>query len=585
MSRFSRIVDSYRARLTIGYVLVAVVFALAWGWSLYGPLQDTAMSQQQQNLAAVARTGALYASAATSTAGDIARHIASGNGLRVTIVAADGRVLADSENNPATMENHLNRPEVAAALAGHLGTDRRTSATEGIAQLYVAIPTAVGGKKVALRVSQSLAVVDALARTSRQLGLWLLIAALLIAAGIATWASGAAARPLGDLSSAAERMAGGNLAVEMPDVPTDLEPLAHSLETLRRQMRSRLDALEAEQRTLRTALDGLSDAVFLLDGDQIRYVNGAADRIFRTPAGGWRDSAIDAVGLPVSLTSVVCAHLGDSVPYSIELEPDPVRTTLRVAIVPLQTGEDARSLVVVSDITDRARLERVRRDFVANASHELKTPVAGIQLLAESAGTAATDGDIEQSLAFTRQIGAEAGRLKRLVSDLLDLSRLEAAPEPDAVTDVRVAIDRAVAGHGAAAARGGLSLDVDLDAIRGIDVFVAAEPTDVAIALDNLLDNAIAYTEHGSVTIGVKAADNAVDIEVADTGPGIGAKHLPRIFERFYRIDRARSRESGGTGLGLALVRHVIERSGGTVAVSSEVGRGTTFRIQLPRAR
>ena len=116
-------------------------------------------------------------------------------------------------------------------------------------------------------------------------------------------------------------------------------------------------------------------------------------------------------------------------------------------------------------------------------------------------------------------------------------------------------------------------------------MFVAAEPTDVAIALDNLLDNAIAYTEHGGVTIRVSASDIAVDIEVEDTGPGIAAKHLPRIFERFYRVDRARSRDSGGTGLGLALVRHVVERSGGTVVVSSEVGRGTTFRVQLPRAK
>ena len=585
MSSLTRIVDSYRVRLVLGYVLVAAVFAITWGWSLYGPLQQTATNQQQQNLAAVARTGALYASTATSTAGDIARHIASGNGLRVTIVAQDGRVLADSENDPAKMANHLDRPEIAAALAGHVGTSQRTSATEGIAELYVAVPATLGGRLVALRVSQSLAAVDALARSSQDLGALLLLVALVIATGIATWASGAASRPLRELSSAAERMADGNLAVEVPSVPTDLAAIAHSLETLRLQMRARLDALESEQRTLRSALDGLSDAVFLLDGDQIRYANGAADRIFKTPAGGWRNGRIDGVGLPVSVTSIVCAHLGDSGPYSADLEPDPTRKTLRLVIVPLQTGEDARSLVVVSDITERAQLDRMRRDFVANASHELKTPVAGIQLLAESADTAATDGDIEQSLTFTRQIESEAGRLKRLVGDLLDLSRLESAPEPDAVTDVRVAIDRALAGHGAAASRSGLALDVDLAATRDIDVFVAAEPTDVAIALDNLLDNAIAYTEHGGVTIRVSASDIAVDIEVEDTGPGIAAKHLPRIFERFYRVDRARSRDSGGTGLGLALVRHVVERSGGTVVVSSEVGRGTTFRVQLPRAK
>jgi signal transduction histidine kinase len=221
---------------------------------------------------------------------------------------------------------------------------------------------------------------------------------------------------------------------------------------------------------------------------------------------------------------------------------------------------------------------------VSNASHELKTPVAGIQLLAESAETAATDGDVEQSLGFTRQIEAEAARLKRLVSDLLDLSRLETAPAPDAITDVRQAVDNAIAGHRGTASRQRLALSVDLSAIRGVDVFVAAEPTDVAIALDNLLDNAIAYTESGSVNVSVKASDSSVRIKVADTGSGIAPEHLPRVFERFYRVDRARSRESGGTGLGLALVRHVVERSSGTVSLSSEVGVGTTFTVTLPRA-
>jgi two-component system phosphate regulon sensor histidine kinase PhoR len=586
VSRFSRIADSYRARLILGYVLVATVFALAWGWSLYGPLQDTALRQQQRNLTAVAHSASLYAAETTASATEVAKQVAKNSDIRVTIVAANGTVLADSENNPATMENHKSRPEIAGALAGHITSDRRTSATEGIQQLYVAVPAVLGGKQVALRVSQSMNEIDSIARTSRQLGLALLLAALVIAVVVATWASGAASRPIRELSAVAERMAGGNLATEVPPVPTDLEALAHSLETLRRQMRSRLEALESEQRTLRTALDGLSDAVFLLEGDHIRFANDAASRLFRVPGSGWRDSAIDAVGLPASLSAAICSRLATARPYAAELEPDPLGTTLRLVVLPIEpSAENPRTLAVVSDVTDRARLEHVRRDFVANASHELKTPVAGIQLLAESAETAAEDGDITQSLEFTRQIEAEASRLKRLVSDLLDLSRLESAPAPDAVTDVRLAVDNAIAGHRGTAARYGLSLKVDLSAVRGVDVFLAAEPTDVAIALDNLLDNAIAYTEQGSVSVTVKATDAEVRIKVKDTGPGIAPEHLGRIFERFYRVDRARSRESGGTGLGLALVRHVVERSGGSVAVASEAGAGTTFTLTLPRAR
>jgi signal transduction histidine kinase len=205
-------------------------------------------------------------------------------------------------------------------------------------------------------------------------------------------------------------------------------------------------------------------------------------------------------------------------------------------------------------------------------------------LLAESAETAASDGDIETSLMFSRQIEAEAARLKRLVGDLLDLSRLDTAPEPGTVTDVRSVVDNAIVGHRGAAFRAGLRLDADFSAIEGVDVFAAADPTDLAVALDNLVDNALAYTLEGGVSVAVKTTSSAITIAVTDTGPGIAPEHLPRIFERFYRVDRARSRESGGTGLGLALVRHVAERSGGTVNVESTPGSGSTFTLRFPRA-
>ncbi len=584
MTRFTRIADSYRVRLVAGYVLVAAVFAMAWGWSLYGPLQQTALQDAQNNLTAVAQAASLYSAQTTASPREVARRLAANSDIGVTIVATDGRVLADSQGDASPEQNYLDRPEIAAALSGRIGSDKRTSATEGT-RLYVAVPAVLGGRHVALRVSRSTGGIDAIAQTSRGLGIWLLLAALLIALAVATWASAAASRPIRQLSKAAEKMAAGNLTVEIPPTPADLEALASALESLRRQMRSRLGALEAEQRTLRTALDGLSDAVFLLEDQTIRYVNGAAGRIFRDPAAGWRGSAIGAVGLPESLTSVIISHIGSSVRFATELDPDPRGTALRLLVVPLEPVDDhARTLAVVSDVTERARLDRMRRDFVANASHELKTPVAGIQLLAESAETAAHDGDVRQSLEFSRQIESEAGRLKRLVSDLLDLSRLESAPAPDAVTDIRQAVDNAIAGHRGTAGRRGLSLAADLSAISGQDVFVTAEPTDVAIALDNLLDNAIAYTESGSVGIAVTTSEAIVSIAVSDTGPGIAAEHLPRIFERFYRVDRARSREGGGTGLGLSLVRHVVERSDGSVTVSSDVGIGTTFTIRLPRA-
>jgi signal transduction histidine kinase len=241
-------------------------------------------------------------------------------------------------------------------------------------------------------------------------------------------------------------------------------------------------------------------------------------------------------------------------------------------------------LVAVSDITDRARLDGMRRDFVANASHELKTPTAAIQLLAESAETAAADGDVDQALRFVSQMSGEARRLRQLVLDLLDLSRLESRPEADALTDVRAAVALGLTAHRPAADRNGLSLTADMAAVEGTDVFARLEPTDLAIVLDNLLSNAVAYTEHGGVTVSVRAEGDRVVIAVEDTGAGIPADALPRVFERFYRVDRARSRESGGTGLGLSLVKHVVSRVGRELTIDSTIDVGTTVTLRLPRA-
>jgi signal transduction histidine kinase len=256
-----------------------------------------------------------------------------------------------------------------------------------------------------------------------------------------------------------------------------------------------------------------------------------------------------------------------------------------VTAVPLNPVDlGTRTLVVIADVTEVRRLDAVRRDFVANASHELKTPAAAIQLLADAADTAAADGDTEKAIEFVGQMRAEAERLRRLVVDLLALSRLETTPEPGSITDMRTAIGNAVAAHRAAAVAAGLDFAFEEHAVEGQDVYAAADPTDVAVALDNVLANAISYTDSGGVTVRIGADTGSVAVEVADTGVGIPPEHLARIFERFYRVDGARTRATGGTGLGLALVRNAVERSGGTVGIASEVGRGTTVTLRLPRA-
>lgn len=576
---------SYRGRLVIGYAVVVAIFGIAWTLSLFGPLTSVLVEQQRRALTAVAQAGAVSVESTGSVPQRTADRLAQGSGMRITIVGGDGTVLADSNEHPADMENHASRPEIAAALANRIGTDLRLSRTEDTRQLYVAVPAEYQGGRVAVRASERVARIDALVRSSRRLGLLLLVAALVMAAAVAATVSRGLAEPVQRLSEAAERMGRGDLGAEIPRPSGELGVLADSLADMRLQMRSRIEDLEAEQRSMRSTLDGLDQAVFLVHDDLIRYTNRAANDLFKAPPGGWRNREICSAGLPVSLASRISELLETPDPVAEELGPDPAGRSFRISVVPLNPAERGpRTLVAISDITERTQLDRIRRDFVANASHELKTPVAGIQLLAEGVAHAADDGDEQQVLVFARQIIEQSARLQNLVRDLLDLSRLEGAGHPDTVADVRETVRNALVGHQSAAASAGLYLRFDDAAVASEDVFVAADPTDLAVALDNLLANAITYTETGGVIVELEAGTETVRLSVADTGIGIPEEDLPRIFERFYRVDRARSRDSGGTGLGLALVRHVAERSGGSVTVASTPGEGSSFTLTLERA-
>jgi len=576
---------SFRGRIVLGYALIVLLLAGVWAWSLYEPLTQAALDQQRSHLESIARVSAIALSETSASPAAEVRSLVAGTGLRATVVAADGTVLADSAQDPATMANHATRPEIAAALRGAVGSDTRVSSTQGVAQMYVAVPSTLDGARVAVRVSEPLATIHAIADNGRRTGLLLLLGALAIAVYAGLRLSALAAEPVLRLRDAAESMASGDLHTPIPSGPGELGELAASLETLRDTMRGTITELEGGQATLRAVLDGLQDAVFVFENDRVALANRAAGAMFRVPAAGWRGTTLDDIAFPASLAATVRANLTCRTISTTEVGPDPEGRYYRVTAVRLNPLDGSpRTLVVVADVTEVRRLDAVRRDFVANASHELKTPTSAIQLLAEAAGHAAEDGDTAQAMEFVGQIDEEASRLRRLVVDLLDLSRLERPPGADGVTDMRFAIANAVAAHRSAATAADLRISVDAAAVANDDVYTTADATDVAIALDNLLANAIAYTERGSVTVRLSADRDMVTVAVSDTGVGIPAEHLPRVFERFYRVDAARTRVTGGTGLGLSLVRNAAERSGGSVEIASQVGVGTTVTVHLPRA-
>jgi signal transduction histidine kinase len=329
--------------------------------------------------------------------------------------------------------------------------------------------------------------------------------------------------------------------------------------------------LTDDLRALTLILGSMEDGVLLVDRDGRRvYANPALERLLGPSPAHVR------APLPSELQHAVLRAVSTGLPFSVDIAAGTAGRWLRSAATP--AGEDGSVLLVIRDVTEVRRLDAVRRDFVANASHELKTPIASIRAAAETLRDGAI-GDPPAAIRFTEQLEKEAQRLSRIVSDLLDLSRLESGSE----LEERVRID-AVAGDEverledrAAAASVSLSLRSD-----GVPT-VMGSGRDLALLARNLVDNAIRYTaEGGSVIVSVTTDETDVVLRVQDTGMGIPTRDLPRIFERFYRVDRARSRETGGTGLGLAIVKHVAENHGGSVSVQSELGSGSTFEVRLP---
>ena len=493
------------------------------------------------------------------------------SGVRITVIGTDGVVLADSERDPATMENHLDRLEVQQALAGGVGTSSRLSATLGISFRYVALPPQ--GDRI-VRVALPLTRVSQRRSTVRvTLLLGLLVAAVIASLG-ALMVSRAVTRPLRRATESIARLGRGDLTARVePEGPQEFSVLAETLDLMADRLESQIQTSEDDRRTRDLVLSSMEEGILLASaGGEVRFANAAFERYLGAPP-----STRHAL-VPAGLREAAQRAAEERSPVAVEVEAGVPARSLRGAAVPVD--EEGSVLLVFRDVTEAKRLDAVRRDFVANASHELKTPAASIRAAAETIRTAVVD-DPAVVPRFAERMEAEAIRLSRIVEDLLDLSRLETGSE---LAD-DVAIDALVREESArlhdAAEGAGVELVVDaceVPAVRG-------SARDLALLVRNLVDNAIRYTKPGGrVEVTLASEDGDVALRVADTGIGIPSRDLPRVFERFYRVDRARSRETGGTGLGLSIVKHVVENHGGTVSVESELGRGSAFEVRLPAA-
>ena len=495
-------------------------------------------------------------------------------GARATIIDSQGKVWADSEADPAIMENHAQRPEFEAALKGIVGTDTRRSRTVGVSFLYVAAPVAGGAVRLAYPLSD---VEAAVTRVRRHLFLGSLLA-FIVALLISGVAARSTARRLHRIVQFADRIAAGDLAARIEETSEDeIGQVAASLDTTARHLEESFAALQTSQRQLETLLNSMQDAVIAVSADdRVQWANQTMDKL--VPQRTRKNAPlVETVRDPDFLTAVRGASEVRKVFTARAASIVPGRT-FDVTAAPMPGGG---AVAVLRDLTETERIEKTRRDFIANVSHELRTPLTSIQGYTETLLDSASDNN--HSRDFLEIIRKSALRMSRLTEDLLTLARVESGEQrfdiqPSAPADL---LEEAVQSFREIARAQNVELKVEDNAFAQ----VGADPEAIHQVFSNLVDNALKYAQSGGrIILGARPVAESVEFYIQDFGPGIPSEHLPRLFERFYRVDKARSRESGGTGLGLAIAKHIVLAHGGTIRAQSDLNHGSTFLFTLPLA-
>ena len=507
---------------------------------------------------------------------------------RVTVILPDGRVVGDSEEMPDNMENHLDRVEIREAYGGGVGVSVRYSETLQKNMMYVALPLVVDQRLAGvLRTSIAVTAVDERIGGIR---MSIFIGALLIAllaSGVSWYVSKRIITPIERMRDGAERFAAGDLLHRL-EAPATMEfsALAESMNQMAVQLQQRLDELTSQRKNTEAVLASMREGVIATDMDQLVIsINPAAARMFGVPM---------TTGSGRNILEIIRNHdfqelMNQSLSSGDNLERDIVyhqggERTFSIHCTPLVDLQQKRigALVVISDVTQLRRLENMRRDFAASVSHEIKTPLTAIKGFVETLATGSLD-DSGETRRFLEIIDRHVNRLVTIIEDLMQLSRIERQDEIQQIglEECRVMDVLNTAIGLCKEAIQEKEIDIQLVCKEELSGFFDATLLEQAAV--NLLDNAVKYSpEKSTVRIEARNARGEIQILVQDQGMGIARKHLSRLFERFYRVDKARSRKLGGTGLGLAIVKHIAQAHGGTVSVESELERGSTFTLHLP---
>lgn len=530
---------------------------------------------------------------------ETARDLGNRASARVTLIAADGTVLADSavrDADVSALENHTSRPEIQQAFSTGHGQDIRSSHTTGERTMYRAILMHLpqDAKPLIVRVSLPMVVLDReIAELQQRLFLAIGIA-FLVALTLSIWLAHSITKPLSDIASAARQLISGTRTFHVRTTAQDeVGLLASTLNHMAEQLHAKIAELSEDRAQLLAVLTSMVEGVMVLDArGHVLQINPALERMFGI-------SRIEARGRPCAelfrhpqLNELVTAMLRSRTHHQDEIVLPLSRRCLQIEASPAggERENEASVVLVFHDMTELRRLEKIRKDFVANVSHELRTPLTSIKGYVEALLDGAKD-DPAASVKFLEIILKQSDRLNLIIEDLLELSKIESGgislkEEP---LELRSVVDRTLSMIKPMADKNRHRL------VTSVDPSLPRVPGDedrLVQVLTNLLDNAVKYTPAGgTITVGAKLASSegnaepsggAIELSVADTGIGIPERDRPRVFERFYRVDKARSRELGGTGLGLAIVKHIVEGHGGQVWVEANHPQGSRFVVRLP---
>jgi two-component system phosphate regulon sensor histidine kinase PhoR len=511
------------------------------------------------------------------TLADIAAQEGQAAGARATVIDPTGKILADSEADVGTGDNRSEGSEFVAALAGQVTVNERKSQAIGIPFLYAAAPVSGG----AVRLAYPLPEMENTIRPLNTALLWGSLAALLFALIVAAAASLYVGWRLQRIVNFAERVAGGDLTARIASSATDeIGQVAAALDKTARRVEESYGDVQTSQRELETLLNSMQDAVIAVDeGGRVQWANRGMDRLLLRPPR-LNAPLIDSVRDPDFLTAIQDAAR-DQVVTSVRSNTIAAGRTFDVTAAPMPGGG---AVAVLRDLTETARMEKSRRDFIANVSHELRTPLTSIQGYTETLlDHPLADDHVREFLEIIRK---NAARMSRLTEDLLTLARVESGEQRFEIEPVSPGelLQDALDSFREVARSHGVELGVELmPETSGSKTYVNADREAIHQIFSNLIENSLKYAASGkTVILGARPAAQGVEFYVRDMGPGIASGHLPRLFERFYRVDKARSRESGGTGLGLAIAKHIVLAHGGTIRAESELNHGSTFLFTLP---